>query len=173
MQRTRLGDKGVLVSGYNIMQRISIGSVTIITYCPCKRKYISFFLSALEMVLRDLQRGPTEEYVRKRGNFWKMTYHASNRVVEAFYVALLNRNHNVERMTLLKRDIVPQQVACMASGSPRDLRDWVVLSNVLQLTEFFKELMKKYAHSRQVSVVTEAFYDSLVNGDIYRANVRS
>ena len=112
MQRTRLGDKGVLVSGYNIMQRISIGSVTIITYCPCKRKYISFFLSALEMVLRDLQRGPTEEYVRKRGNFWKMTYQASNRVVEAFYVALLNRNHNVERMTLLKRDVVPQQVAC-------------------------------------------------------------
>ena len=129
-QRTRVGDKGVFISGYNLMQRANIG---------------------LELVLKDL-RTSDEFYLQKKGQFWKMTFEATNRVIETLYMALISRGHTVERLKVFKRDLVPLPIACVASEAPRDLRDWVILSNVLQLTEFFEVLFRKYAQTRHISI---------------------
>ena len=129
-QRTRVGDKGVFISGYNLMQRANIG---------------------LELVLKDL-RTSDEFYLQKKGQFWKMTFEATNRVIETLYMALISRGHSVERLKVFKRDLVPLPIACVASEASRDLRDWVILSNVLQLTEFFEELFRKYVQSRHISI---------------------
>ena len=67
-QRTRVGDEGVFISGYNLMQRANIG---------------------LELVLKDL-RTSDEFYLQKKGQFWKMTFEATNRVIETLYMAKFN-----------------------------------------------------------------------------------
>ena len=145
----------MVISGYNLMQRVSI---------------------ALELVLRELQTSTSEAYVQKKGNFWKLAFEASNRIIETLYDTLLSRGHNVNRLQVFKRNLVPLPIACLASDeASRDLRDWVILSNVLQLSEFFEQLFRKYAQSRHISMGTEAFYSQIIeqDGDRYSAIVFS
>ena len=125
----------------------------------------------LELVLNDLQTSD-EDYVQKKGNFWKLTFEASNRVIETLHVALLSRGHDVNRLQVFKRDLVPLPIACSTSEATRNLRDWIILSNVLQMTQFFEQLFRKYAESRHFSVVNQG--QQLVGGDAYySANVVS
>ena len=126
----------------------------------------------LELVLNDLQTSD-EDYVQKKGNFWKLTFEASNRVIETLHVALLSRGHDVNRLQVFKRDLVPLPIACSTSEATRNLRDWIILSNVLQMTQFFEQLFRKYAESRHFSVVHN-HGQQLVGGDAYySANVVS
>ncbi len=108
---------------------------------------------ALELVLRDLQvPGNDEKYVSHKGSFWKLAFEASNRVVEAVFAALQSRGAQPRRMRLLPRSIIPTRAACGAnSETARDLRDWVILSNSMTLTNFYKKLFMFYSLSRQQS----------------------
>ena len=65
LQRSRQGAKGVLISGYNLLQRMALG---------------------LEVVLRNLQSSPVD-YATKNGNFWHLAYQQTNRAIESTYLS--------------------------------------------------------------------------------------
>lgn len=130
LQRSHLGDKGVLISAYNLFQRVAIG---------------------LELVKRDLETSTSEEYVTKKGSYWKLAFEAANRVVEAVFLGLKSRGHNAENLAVLKRDIVLPAAACATSEAMRDLRDWVILSNSIQIVQAYKQLFGMYARNRHLA----------------------
>ena len=122
LQRSRQGAKGVLISGYNLLQRMALG---------------------LEVVLRNLQSSPVD-YATKNGNFWHLAYQQTNRAIESTYLLLKNQNFPVANLPLLARNIVPLNVACMHSQAVSDLRDRVILHESMTVTTFYVKMFNSY-----------------------------
>jgi hypothetical protein len=108
----------------------------------------------LELVLRDLQTSADEDYVTKKGNFWRLASEAANRVIEATFVALRSRGHPARNLRVLHRGIVPVRVACITTESAKDLRDWVILSNSINIVNTYRPLFNFYSESRQLRTNT-------------------
>ena len=138
LQRSRQGAKGVLISGYNLLQRMALG---------------------LEVVLRNLQSSPVD-YATKNGNFWHLAYQQTNRAIESTYLLLKNQNFPVSNLPILARSIVPLNVACMHSQAMSDLRDWVILHDSMTVTTFYVKMFNSYKDHMSHRLVERAAYDS-------------
>ena len=138
-QRSRQGAKGVLISGYNLIQRVAIG---------------------LEVVLRNLQMSNTN-YVTKSGNFWQLSYQQSNRVIESIFILLKSLNYPVENLPLVSRNTVPSNVACMVNKSEAisDLRDWAILHDSINIIDFYLKMFKAFEIRMTRQMVERAAYD--------------
>ena len=136
-QRSRHGAKGVLISAYNLLQRMSLG---------------------LEVVLRNLQTSNLA-YATKNGNFWHLAYQQANRVTESAYILLKNQDFPVENLSILSRNTVPLNVACMSSQAMSDMRDWVILHDSMTLTNFFVQLFNSYKNHMSHRLVERAVFD--------------
>ena len=112
----------------------------------------------LEVVLSNLQ-SSNFAYATKNGNFWNLAYQQSNRVVESTYVLLKNQNFPVENLSILARNTVPLNVACMNSQAMSDIRDWVILQDSMAVTDFFVQLFNSYKNHMAHRLVERAAYD--------------
>ena len=78
-------------------------------------------------MLRNLQKSD-ETYAAKSGNFWKLAFDASNRVVESVYVMIKSKRavDDLNDLRFFKRAIVPTNVACLTDSQTAlsDFRDW-------------------------------------------------
>lgn len=124
LQRRPLGARSVLVTGYNVMQRIAIG---------------------LELTVVDLESN-YEHYALKKGNFWKLACEAAHRVIEAIYVLLKAEHYPVERLPKLHRSIIDPKIACMASEAGRDSRDFYILKDSVALVQLYKWLFNAFVN---------------------------
>ena len=137
LQRSRQGAKGVLISGYNLLQRMALG---------------------LEVVLRNLQNSPVD-YATKNGNFWHLAYQQANRAIESTYLLLKNQNFPVENLPLLPRNTVPLNVACISSQAISDMRDWTILHDSITVTDFYVKMFNSYKDHMAHRLVERAAYD--------------
>ena len=95
------------------------------------------------MVTQNLQ-SDSDQYIRKFGNFWSLTREASNRVIEAIYI-LRKSKHYLHHLPTLSREIVPLDIACMSNDETQiNTRDWVILSNTIQILTFYQNLFIHY-----------------------------
>ena len=97
----------------------------------------------LEVVLSNLQTSNLA-YATKNGNFWQLAYQQANRVIESTYIVLRNQDFPVENLSILARNTVPLNVACMSSHAISDTRDWVILHYSMTMTNFFVQLFNTY-----------------------------
>ena len=139
-QRSRQGPKGVLVSGYNLIQKVALG---------------------LEVVVRNLQLS-NSQYATKSGNFWQLSYQQSNRIVESLFILLKSLNFPAENLPLVARSTVPPNVACMNENPNEalsDLRDWVILHDSMSVIDFYLKMFKAYKIHLARNLVERATYD--------------
>ena len=122
LQRSRHGERGLLIIAYSLLQRMTLG---------------------LEAVLSNLQTSNLA-YATKNGNFWQLAYQQGNRVIESTYIVLRNQDFPVENLSILVRNTVPLNVACMSSHAISDVRDWVILHDSMTMTNCFVELFNTY-----------------------------
>ena len=122
LQRSRHGERGFLVVAYALLQRMTLG---------------------LEVVLSKLQTSNLA-YATKNGNFWQLAYQQANRVIESTYIVLRNQDFPVENLSILARNTVPLNVACMSSRAISDIRDWVILHDTMAMTNCFVQLFNTY-----------------------------
>ena len=122
LQRSRHGERGFLVVAYALLQRMTLG---------------------LEVVLSNLQTSNLA-YATKNGNFWQLAYQQGNRVIESTYIVLRNQDFPVENLSILARNTVPLNVACMSSHAISDIRDWVILHDTMTMTNCFVQLFNTY-----------------------------
>ena len=97
----------------------------------------------LEVVLSNLQTSNLA-YATKNGNFWQLVFQQANRVIESTYIVLRNQDFPLENLSLLARNTVPLNVACMSSHAISDIRDWVILHDSMTITNFFVQLFNTY-----------------------------
>ena len=129
-QNSRHGDKAVPITAYNLLQKTAIG---------------------LEVVMCNQQRS-NEEYVTKIGNFWKLAYEAANCAIKTVYVFIKSRYHHLPHdLQFFKRSIVPTNVACMTSVTYSDLRDWVILSDSMKITQFYINMFDLYQQNHHLN----------------------
>ena len=112
----------------------------------------------LEVVLRNLQTSNLA-YATKNGNFWHLAYQQANRVTESAYILLKNQDFPVENLSILSRNTVPLNVACMSSQAMSDMRDWVILHDSMTLTNFFVQLFNSYKNHMSHRLVERAVFD--------------
>ena len=122
LQRSQHGERGFLIVAYGLLQRMALG---------------------LEVVLSNLQTSNLA-YATKNGNFWQLAYQQGNRVIEFTYIVLRNQDFPVENLSILARNTVPLNVACMGSHATSDIRDWVILHDSITMTNFFVQLFNTY-----------------------------
>jgi hypothetical protein len=101
---------------------------------------------ALETVLNGVN-ATRVDYIRKMGNFWKVSYQAAIRVVEATYLTLKS-DPMLEDLTLLPRvgrKDIPRRYRCVTDESRRDMRDWFILRDTLWgIDEFLRHIFIAY-----------------------------
>ena len=112
----------------------------------------------LEVVLRNLQTSNLA-YATKNGNFWNLAYQQANRVTESAYILLKNQDFPVENLSILSRNTVPLNVACMSSQAMSDVRDWVILHNSMSMTDFLVQQFNTYKNHMAHQMVERAVYD--------------
>ena len=122
LQRSLHGERGFLIVAYALLQRMALG---------------------LEVVLSNLQTSNLA-YATKNGNFWQLAYQQGNRVIESTYIVLRNQDFPVENLSILVRNTVPLNVACMSSHAISDIRDWVILHDSMTMTNFLVQLFNTY-----------------------------
>ena len=111
-----------MIAAYALLQRMTLG---------------------LEVVFSNLQTSNLA-YATKNGNFWKLAYQQTNRVIESTYIVLRNQDFPVENLPILARNTVPLNVACTSSHAISDMRDWVILHDSMTITNFFVQLFNAY-----------------------------
>ena len=112
----------------------------------------------LEVVLRNLQTSNLA-YATKNGNFWQLAYQQANRVIESTYILLKNQDFPVENLSILSRNTVPLNVACMSSQAMSDMRDWVILHDSMLMTDFLVHQFNTYKNHMAHQMVERAVYD--------------
>ena len=137
LQRSLHGERGFLIVAYALLQRMALG---------------------LEVVLSNLQTSNLA-YATKNGNFWHLAYQQANRVTESAYILLKNQDFPVENLSILSRNTVPLNVACMSSQAMSDMRDWVILHDSMTLTNFFVQLFNSYKNHMSHRLVERAVFD--------------
>ena len=114
----------------------------------------------LEVVLRNLQTSNLA-YATKNGNFWQLAYQQANRVIESTYILLKNQDFPVENLSILSRNTVPLNVACIHSQAMTDMRDWVILHDSMSMTDFLVQQFNSYENHMSHQMVKRAVYDVL------------
>ena len=122
LQRSRHGERGFLILAYSLLQRMTLG---------------------LEVVLSNLQTSNLA-YATKNGNFWQLAYQQANTVIESTYIVLRNQDFPVENLSILARNTVPLNVACMSSHAISDIRDWVILQDSMSMTNSLVQLFNTF-----------------------------
>ena len=102
---------------------------------------------ALEMVTTDLL--ANGDFGLKKGNFWRLTTDISKRIVEALYVHMRSRGFDPSTLPVLRRTVVPAGTRCLVTTETgRDLRDAILLKDVVQISHFIRKLLHFYTRKR-------------------------
>ncbi len=110
-----------MVSSYNVLQRVSIG---------------------LDLVTTNLQAN-SEMYALKKGNFWKLSSELSVHALESSYDAVISLKGEefARNLSTLQRNIVESRTACIRSEAIRDMRDWVILRDAMDVLDLIHSLL--------------------------------
>ena len=128
-----LGPIHVLLSGYDLFQRVAI---------------------ATEMVLADMTDHGRNDFRRRCGRWWRQAVFRSNRIIQSIYMNLKSRappNIDINQLSTHSRTLISESVRCanpISEETIRNIRDLAILQNVVAITDHYRHMFILYAQDR-------------------------
>ena len=125
-----MGPISVLLSGYDIFQRVAI---------------------AVEMVLADMTDQGRNDYRRRYGRWWRQAVGRSNRIIQSIHINLKSRNTpniDINLLSTHSRSLISEPIRCINPNSEetqRNMRDLTILQNAIAITDHFRHMFVLYA----------------------------